>query len=96
MHFRFDKIDEFIRVYDGIKYLLLFGPEKCDTIYNRINYLVSQKSGITYVISHDYARIKVDSYDALPLEATLTLHNVIYQLSQFLITIKITTTAAYS
>ena len=26
------------------------------------------KSGITYVISHNYARIKVDSYDSLPLE----------------------------
>ena len=26
------------------------------------------KSGITYVISHNYARIKVDLYDSLPLE----------------------------
>ena len=35
------------------------------------------KSGITYVISHNYAKIKVDSYDSLALEKTLTLHNVI-------------------
>ena len=35
------------------------------------------KSGITYVISHNYAKIKIDSSDFLPLEETLTLHNVI-------------------
>ena len=35
------------------------------------------KSGITYVFSHNYAKIKIDSYDFLPLKKTLTLHNVI-------------------
>ena len=35
------------------------------------------KSGITYLFSHNYAKIKVDSYDSLPLEKTLTFHNVI-------------------
>ena len=35
------------------------------------------KSGITYAISHNYAKIKIDSSDFLPLEETLTLHNVI-------------------
>ena len=33
------------------------------------------KSGITYVISHNYAKIKVDSYDTLPLEKTTTFHS---------------------
>ena len=62
-----------------MNYLKLFGREKKkhDVIYNRIRYLISQKSGITYVISHNYARIKVDSYDCLPLEKTMPLHNVI-------------------
>ena len=46
--------------------------------FNKIGHLISQKVvGITYVISHNYARIKVDIYDSLPLEKTLTLHNVI-------------------
>ena len=27
-------------------------------------YLISAKSGITYIISHNYAKIKVDSYDS--------------------------------
>ena len=72
----FDKIDGFIRVYDGTRSLVLFGSEKCDYIYNRIRYLISVKGGITYVISHNYTKIKVDSYDSLPLEKTVTFHNV--------------------
>ena len=72
-----NKIDGFIRVQDAKRYLVLFGPEKYDIIYDSIIYLKSLKTGITYVISHNYARIKVDSYDALPLEKTLNLHNVI-------------------
>ena len=48
-------------------------------LYNRIRYLLCQKSGIIYVISHNYARIKVDSYDSLPLWKILTydMQNVI-------------------
>ena len=33
---------------------------------NRIRYLMGIESGITYIISHNYPRIKVDSYDSLP------------------------------
>ena len=70
-------IDVFIRVYDGTRYLVLFEGEKYDFIYNRIRYLIGVKSGITYVVSYSYAKIKVDSYDYLHLEKTLTFHNVI-------------------
>ena len=56
LRIRFDKIDGFIRVYDGTRYLVLFGCEKYDFIYNRIRYLIGVKSNITYVISHDYAK----------------------------------------
>ena len=76
MCFRFDKIDGFIRIYDGSKYLVLLVPEKYAT-YNRIRYLVSLKSGATDVFSHYYAKVKVDSYDFLSTEKILTLHNVI-------------------
>ena len=76
LRIRFDKVDVFVRVSNGTRYLVLFRPKKY-AIFNRIRYLVSQKSGITSVISHNYARIKVDSYGSLPLEKTLTLHNVI-------------------
>ena len=65
---RSDKIDGFIRGCDRTRYLVLFGSEKYDSIYNRITYLISVKSSITYTISHNYPKIKVDSYDSLPLE----------------------------
>ena len=75
LHIRFDKVHGFIRTCDETRYL--FGPEKYDAIYNRITYLISQKSGITHVISHNYARNERDSHGSLPLGKTLTLHNVI-------------------
>ena len=73
----FDKIDGFIRVFDGTRYLVLFGCEKLDSIFNRIRYFISVKSGITYIISHNYAKIKVDSYKSLALEKTMVFHDVI-------------------
>ena len=53
---RFDKVDGFIRVYDGTKYLVFFRGEKYNFIYNRIRYLIGVKSAITVVISHFYAK----------------------------------------
>ena len=62
-------------IYKWFRYLL-FGSEKYDFIYNRIRYLIKVKSDITYVISHNYAKIKEDSYDSLHLEKTMTFHNI--------------------
>ena len=42
---RFNKIDGIIIVYDEIRYLVLFGSEKYDSIYNKIRYLISVKRG---------------------------------------------------
>ena len=47
----FDKVNGFVRDYDGIKYLVLFGLEKYDAIFDRIIYLIGLKSDITYVSS---------------------------------------------
>ena len=77
LHIWFNKIDELIRVYDGTRYVLLFGSEKNDFIYNRFRYLISVKNGITHVISHNYKKIKVNSYNSLPLKKTMTFHNII-------------------
>ena len=68
LRIRFDKVNGFIRAYDGIRYLVLFGDEKYDFIYNTIRYFIGVKSGIAYVTSHNYAKIKADSYASLPLE----------------------------
>ena len=77
LRIRFFKIDGIIRIYDGTRYLTLLGSEKYETIYNRIRYIISQKSGITYIFSHYFAKMKDDSYDSLPIEKRLILHNVI-------------------
>ena len=54
---RFDNVDGFIGVYDGTRYLVLFAPEKYDSIYNKIRDLVSLKRGITFVTPHNYTKI---------------------------------------
>ena len=38
---RFDKIDGFVRVFDGSRYLVLFGLEKYNAVYNKIRHLIS-------------------------------------------------------
>ena len=68
----FDKIDWFITVYDGTRYLIFFGSEKNDSVYNKIGCLINAKNSITYTISHNYAKVRGDSYDSLPLENTVT------------------------
>ena len=65
LRIRFYKKDGLIRVSDETGYLVLFESEKYDLLYNRIRYLIGVKSGITYVISHNYAKIEVYSYDSL-------------------------------
>ena len=77
MHIRFDKVDEFIILHYGTRYLVLFGNERYDFSCNKIRYITGVKSNVTYVISHNYAKIKVDSYNSLLFAKTLTFHNVI-------------------
>ena len=42
-----------------------------------LDILLVKKNGLTYIFSHKNPKIKVNSYDSLPLEETLTFHNVI-------------------
>ena len=82
LRIRFDKVDGFIKIYDETRYLVLFGPERYDTIYNKIRYLISKERGIIVliviiIIDHNFARIRIDSYNSLPKGKTLTFHNVI-------------------
>ena len=48
-----DKIDGFIRVYDGTRYLVLFESEQDDYIYSRVRYLISVKSDTKGIIFHN-------------------------------------------
>ena len=80
----FDKVDGFIKVSNGPRHLVLFGHKKYDAICSSIRYLIGLKSGITYNFSHYCVKVKVDSYDSLHLEKTLTLRNVIIYINSAL------------
>ena len=78
LHMMFNKIDGFIKIYDGIKYLILFNNHfPYDEICDKIKYLISEKSGITDSVNYNFARIRIDSYNSLPIEKILSFHNVI-------------------
>ena len=38
-----EKMDRFIKIFDGIRYLVLFTKGRYNAIYDRINYLKSEK-----------------------------------------------------
>ena len=71
LRIRFIKIFGLVIVYDVARYLILLRGERYDFMYNMIRYLIGVKSSITYVVSHNYAKIQVDSFDSLHLEKTL-------------------------
>ena len=63
----FDRVDGYIRKYDGTKYLVLFHFDVTyKRIFDKIRYLIMLKSNISDVYSHMCAEI--DSDDDLPLE----------------------------
>ena len=65
----FDKIDEYIRIYDETKYLAFFrSVEKYDRIFNTIRYLIMLQSNISNFYSHKYTNIKINSDNDLLLE----------------------------
>ena len=55
----FDKIDGFIKIYGGNRYLVLLARNCYDEICNRIKYLTSKKSGITDSINHNFTGIRI-------------------------------------
>ena len=73
LRIRFDKINGIIGIYDGTRYLTLFGIKKYDAVYDRVRYLISLKSSVTYIFSHYFAKIKVPSFDSLLTEKAFWL-----------------------
>ena len=78
LRIKIDKIDPFIRVHGGkFRHLVSFDNEWFDKICDKIKYLVSEKIGNTDSINHNFGKIRIDSYNYLPIEKILTFHNVI-------------------
>ena len=68
LRIRFNGIDGFINIYDGMRYLVLFNHGWYNNIFDRIKYLISGKSGVTDSINYNFARIRIDSYNSLLTE----------------------------
>ena len=51
----FNKMDGFIKIYNGIKYLVLL---EYNESYDWLKYLISEKNNITDSINHNLARIR--------------------------------------
>ena len=77
MGIRFDIIDVFIKFQDETRYLVLFAYSYCDKICDKIKYLISRKSGTTDSLKHNFARIRIDSYNSSPIEKILIFHFII-------------------
>ena len=69
MRIKFDKIDGFIIILDGkIKHLLLFDYGLFNEMFDKIKYLITEKSGIKNIINHNFGKIRIDSHNSLPIE----------------------------
>ena len=78
LHTKFDKIDGFIISLDGkIKHLILFDYGLFNKICDKIKYLISKKSDIINNINHNFGKIRIDSYNSLPIKKISTVHNFI-------------------
>ena len=78
MHIRLDKINGFIRIHGNeFRHLVLFNHGLFDKICDKIKYLISEKSGITDSINHNFGEIRIDSRNSLSIEKILTFRNVI-------------------
>ena len=73
----FDKRDGFIKIYHGITYLVIYDYKRYNAIHDRIRYLISEESIIKDSFNHNFAKIRIDSYNSLPMEKILSFHNVI-------------------
>ena len=73
----------------------MFDYSYCYKTCYKIKYLICEKSGTTDSINHNFARIRIDSYDSLPIEKILTFHNVIKLINSVVTKMKMNTTKIY-
>ena len=60
------------KTHDGIRCLVLFNYGWFNKTFDSIKYLISEKSSITDIINHNFGKIRIDSYNSLPIEKILT------------------------
>ena len=78
LRIRFDKIDGCIRVRSGeFRHLVLFDYGLFDKICDKIKYLISEKSGITDSINHNFEKIRTNSCNSLPIAILILIKSVV-------------------
>ena len=77
LRIRFDEIDGFIKIYNRVRYLVSLVVVFIMEVLLGLNIFKVKKRVITDGFSHNFARIRIDSYDYLPIEKVLNFHNVI-------------------
>ena len=84
LRIRFDKVEELIKICNGIRYLELFNlcdainariNSRYNAIFDKMNHLTSKKSGITDSINHNFSKIRIDLCNSLPIEKKLIFYN---------------------
>ena len=76
LHIRFDKINGLIRIYDGTRYLILLTLKNMMLFITELDILKDKKLVPPMFLLSNFGKIKIDSYDSLPIEKTFILHNV--------------------
>ena len=64
-----------MKYMDLLKFIMEFDRGWFDKICDRIKYLTSEKNCVTDSINNNFARIKNNSYNSLPIEKILIFHN---------------------
>ena len=81
LRIRFDKIDGFFKAHGGeFGHLVLFDCliyGLSDKICEKSKYLISEKSGMTDSINHNFGKIRIHSYNSLSIEKILAFYKVI-------------------
>ena len=61
MRIRFNEVNGCIKIYDGIRYLVLFPSERYNKIYDRVRDHISKRSDVTDIgINYNFPRIRID------------------------------------
>ena len=91
----FDKIDGFIKLYNGIRYLALLGHSWYDNICDSIKYLISKKMVLKIVLIIILQESELTHITLYLLKKYWLFIMLLYLLSQLLIRMKITITIIY-
>ena len=65
----FNKIAEFIKIYGGIRYLVLLFNNWYDEICDRSKYFINKKVVLQIVLIIIFVGIRTDSYNSLPTKS---------------------------